>query len=62
MNPKEQAEELAARTLEGTRERLDALAGLPTAEHVEVFDSLHRELSAVLGALDQGPAQQPPVS
>ncbi|CAL9581721.1 hypothetical protein SUDANB121_05073 [Nocardiopsis dassonvillei] len=62
MNPKEQAEELAARTLEGTRERLAGLGGLPTAEHVEVFDSLHRELSAVLGALDQDPAQRPPVS
>ena len=62
MDPKEQAEELAARTLEGTRARLAGLADMPTAEHVEVFDALHRELSAVLGALDQDPARQPPVS
>ena len=47
-------EELAARTLEGAKERLASLEGRPTAEHVEVFDSLHQELSAVLGALDPG--------
>ncbi|WP_017616456.1 hypothetical protein [Nocardiopsis salina] len=45
--------ELARRTLEATKERLAELDERPTAEHVEVFDSLHRELSAVLGSLDQ---------
>src|SRR5699024_768460 len=47
-------EELAARTLEGTKERLSSLEERPTAEHVEVFEQLHQELSAVLGALDPG--------
>ncbi|MDT0330325.1 hypothetical protein [Nocardiopsis lambiniae] len=62
MDPKEQAEAVAARTLEGTRERLAGLEGCPTAGHVEVFDSLHRELSGVLGALDQEGDRRPPVS
>ncbi|MCY9784674.1 hypothetical protein KIK06_12300 [Nocardiopsis sp. EMB25] len=52
-DPTEQAAELAERTLTSTRERLAALDGLPTAEHVGVLDSLHQELSSVLGALDQ---------
>ncbi|WP_116246545.1 hypothetical protein [Nocardiopsis sp. FIRDI 009] len=63
-DPTEQAAALAERTLAGTRERLSALDGLPTADHVGVFDSLHQELSTVLGALDQdadGP-RRPPVS
>ena len=47
-------EELAARTLEGTKERLSSLEERPTAEHVEVFEQLHQELSAVLGTLDPG--------
>lgn len=47
-------EELAGRTLEGTKERLASLDERPTTEHVEVFDALHQELSAVLGALDPG--------
>lgn len=46
--------ELARRTLEATKERLAALDERPTHEHVEVFDSLHQELTAVLGSLDQG--------
>ncbi|MFD6953048.1 hypothetical protein A6A08_25670 [Nocardiopsis sp. TSRI0078] len=53
MNPEEQAEALAEQTLRGTRERLEALDSAPTAEHVAVFDTLHQELSGVLGTLDQ---------
>ncbi|WP_150243428.1 hypothetical protein [Nocardiopsis quinghaiensis] len=53
MDPKEQAEALAEQTLRGTRERLEALDSAPTVEHVAVFDTLHQELSGVLGALDQ---------
>ncbi|GAA3757028.1 hypothetical protein HDA32_001713 [Spinactinospora alkalitolerans] len=44
---------LAEQTAESVRRRLDGLDGLPTAEHVAVFDALQRELSAVLGRLDQ---------
>jgi hypothetical protein len=54
MDPNEQARALAEQTLHSTRERLDSLASLPTSEHVAVFDTLHQELSGVLGALDQG--------
>jgi hypothetical protein len=53
MDPKEQAEAVAEQTLSGTRERLESLGSRPTSEHVPVFDALHRELSGVLGALDQ---------
>ncbi|MEE2041481.1 hypothetical protein Q8791_30095 [Nocardiopsis sp. CT-R113] len=53
MDPKEQAEVVAEQTLSGTRERLAELESRPTAEHVAVFDTLHQELSGVLGALDQ---------
>ncbi|WP_046468478.1 hypothetical protein [Allosalinactinospora lopnorensis] len=45
---------IAARTLEEARRRLAALDDLPTADHVAVFDELHRELSGVLERLDQG--------
>ena len=51
MDPSEQAEAVAEQTLGATRELLAALDGLPTHEHVEVFDTLQRELSGVLGAL-----------
>ncbi|MFC4565326.1 hypothetical protein ACFO4E_26015 [Nocardiopsis mangrovi] len=44
---------MAERIVEGTRERLEALDDLPTAEHVAVYDSLHRELSGALSALDR---------
>lgn len=54
MDP-EHAEALAERTLNSTRERLAGLDSKPTHEHVEVFDTLHQELSGVLGALDQAP-------
>lgn len=54
MDPNEQAQVLAEQTLRSTRERLESLETLPTAEHVAVFDTLHQELSGVLGALDQG--------
>ncbi|WP_017573046.1 hypothetical protein [Nocardiopsis halotolerans] len=54
MNPEDQAQALAEQTLRSTRERLESLETLPTAEHVAVFDSLHQELSGVLGALDRG--------
>lgn len=47
-------EELAARTLAGTKERLASLEERPTVEHVEVFDGLHQQLSEVLGSLDPG--------
>ncbi|WP_159943739.1 MULTISPECIES: hypothetical protein [unclassified Nocardiopsis] len=53
MDPKEQARALAQQTLDSTRERLRALDSAPTADHVAVFDTLHQELSGVLGALDQ---------
>lgn len=53
MDPKEQAEALAEQTLHSTRERLGSLDSRPTAEHVAVFDTLHQELSGVLGALGQ---------
>jgi hypothetical protein len=33
--------------------RLDALEGLPVAEHVAVFDAVHRELQDALATLDQ---------
>ncbi|MEV2277105.1 hypothetical protein AB0I72_16130 [Nocardiopsis sp. NPDC049922] len=64
MDPTEQAAALAEQTLASTRERLAALDALPTAEHVGVLDSLHQELSAVLGALDRGAnaPRRPPVS
>ncbi|NYH50782.1 MULTISPECIES: hypothetical protein [Nocardiopsis] len=52
-DPEEQAEALAEQTLRSTRERLAALDSAPTTEHVAVFDTLHQELSGVLGALDQ---------
>ncbi|MGW5880364.1 hypothetical protein ACWFMI_27840 [Nocardiopsis terrae] len=55
MDRSEQAEALAERTLDATRERLAGLDALPTAEHVAVFDTLHQELSGVLGALGQSP-------
>ncbi|MEU3018503.1 hypothetical protein ABZ635_14040 [Nocardiopsis sp. NPDC007018] len=51
MDASEQAEALAEQTLGATQERLAALDELPTHEHVEVFDTLQRELSGVLGAL-----------
>ncbi|RKS07703.1 hypothetical protein DFP74_3386 [Nocardiopsis sp. Huas11] len=54
MDAEDDAARLAERTLHSTRERLAALDARPTAEHVEVFDSLHQELSGVLGALGQG--------
>ncbi|ASU84602.1 hypothetical protein CDO52_18940 [Nocardiopsis gilva YIM 90087] len=44
---------LAEQTLEGTRQRLADLDGLPISEHVAVFDQLHRDLSAVLNSIDQ---------
>ncbi|MFI6578651.1 hypothetical protein ACIBFB_22935 [Nocardiopsis sp. NPDC050513] len=64
MDPMEQAAALAEQTLVSTRERLAALDTLPTAEHVGVLDALQRELSTVLGALDQGAdtPRRPPVS
>ncbi|TDQ47543.1 hypothetical protein EV190_12111 [Actinorugispora endophytica] len=43
---------LAERTLAGVRARMDALDELDTAEHVAVFETVHRELSEVLSALD----------
>ncbi|GAA3986519.1 hypothetical protein FOF52_09970 [Thermobifida alba] len=50
-------EALAERTTEGVRSRLESLDGLPTHEHVAVFETVHRELSAVLSVLDApGPA------
>ncbi|MEY9211001.1 hypothetical protein NI17_012510 [Thermobifida halotolerans] len=45
-------EALAERTAEGVRSRLESLDGLPTAEHVAVFETVHRELSEVLSVLD----------
>ncbi|GAB3212165.1 hypothetical protein ACQEU5_16950 [Marinactinospora thermotolerans] len=44
---------LAERTRTGVRDRLAGLDGLPVAEHVAVFDAIHRDLSAVLSGLDQ---------
>ncbi|MFC3994526.1 hypothetical protein ACFOVU_01260 [Nocardiopsis sediminis] len=44
---------MAERIVDGTRERLEALDHLPTAEHVAVYDELHRELSSALSALDR---------
>ena len=35
-------------------ERLTRLAGLPVAEHVAVFDEVHRLLQDALATLDQG--------
>ncbi|MDA8369339.1 MAG: hypothetical protein M0026_05670 [Nocardiopsaceae bacterium] len=49
----EAAAGVAERTAEGTRQRLASLADLPTADHVAVFDALHRDLSGVLAALDR---------
>lgn len=54
MDTEGQAARLAEQTLHSTRERIAALDGLPVSEHVGVFDEIHRELSDVLGALDQG--------
>ncbi|OLT30309.1 hypothetical protein BJF83_08265 [Nocardiopsis sp. CNR-923] len=54
MDSTERAAALAERTLVSTRERLAELDALPTAEHVGILDDLQQELSAVLGALDQG--------
>lgn len=54
MDAEDEAARLAEQTLHSTRERLADLDARPTAEHVEVFDSLHQELSGVLGALGQG--------
>ncbi|WP_304450992.1 hypothetical protein [Nocardiopsis sp. YSL2] len=54
MDTEDEAARLAEQTLSSTRERLAGLDARPTAEHVEVFDSLHQELSGVLGALGQG--------
>jgi hypothetical protein len=54
MDAEDEAARLAEQTLRSTRERLAALDSRPTADHVEVFDSLHQELSGVLGALGQG--------
>ncbi|GAB3729699.1 hypothetical protein [Nocardiopsis nanhaiensis] len=53
MDSGEQAEALAEQTLGAARERLASLDALPTHEHVAVFDTLHQELSGVLGALGQ---------
>ena len=33
--------------------RLEELAGRPVAEHVEVFDEVHRHLQDALAALDE---------
>ena len=54
MDAEDEAARLAEQTLHSTRERLADMDARPTAEHVEVFDSLHQELSGVLGALGQG--------
>ncbi|MBB6119801.1 hypothetical protein [Nocardiopsis algeriensis] len=64
MDPKEQAEALAAQILDSTRQRLESLESRPTPEHVAVFDALHQELSGMLGALDHDTdgRQRPPVS
>lgn len=43
---------LAARTIAGVRAELEALDQLPTAEHVAVFETVHRELSDALSVLD----------
>ncbi len=51
--PDEAGAGIAERTLEEARRRLAALDELPTADHVAVFDELHRELSGVLERLDQ---------
>ncbi|WP_198156328.1 hypothetical protein [Thermobifida cellulosilytica] len=45
-------EKLAERTAEGVRARLESLDGLPTHEHVAVYETVHQELSAVLSVLD----------
>ncbi|WP_285735130.1 hypothetical protein [Nocardiopsis sp. ATB16-24] len=58
MEPEEQAEALAEQTLRSTRERLEGLDSVPTAEHVVVFDTVHQELSGVLGALDRNAEEQ----
>ncbi|MFV2197274.1 hypothetical protein [Nocardiopsis sp. LOL_012] len=59
MEPTEQAAALAEQTLDTARERLASLESLPTAQHVEVFDSLHRELSAVLRSLEESTGGDP---
>lgn len=46
------ADLIAQQAVDGVRERMASLDGLPTAEHVAVFDQVHRELSAVLSSLD----------
>ena len=40
--------------VEAALARLDALDGTPVAEHVEVFDEVHRLLQDALAALDEG--------
>ncbi|MFC7330572.1 hypothetical protein [Marinactinospora rubrisoli] len=46
---------LADRTVAQVRARLAELDGLETADHVAVFDAVHRELADVLGRLDRDP-------
>ena len=38
---------------------LDRLAGLPTGEHVAVYEDAHARLRQVLSELDSGPAPEP---
>ena len=37
----------------GALQRLEALDGTPVAEHVEVFDDVHRLLQDALASLDE---------
>lgn len=52
MAGREEEAALAERTLTELRARLEALEVLPSAEHVAVFEAVHRELSEALSTLD----------
>nr|WP_199493179.1 hypothetical protein [Marinitenerispora sediminis] len=51
---------MAERTVANVRSRLAELDGLDTADHVAVFDAVHRELADVLGRLDRDPGPERP--
>jgi hypothetical protein len=40
--------------LDEARQALEAVAERPVAEHVAVYDAVHRQLQAALAALDEG--------
>jgi hypothetical protein len=59
--PEQAAEAAAARSVATGEPRVDAalkllerLPGLPVADHAELFEQVHAQLSDVLGELDSG--------